>query len=60
MAAGDAAARLMATRQRAGRPKELRDTMIAGIAQANHATLATRNTKDFADLDVPVVNPWSV
>jgi len=39
---------------------ELRDTMIAGIALAHHATLATRNTAHFQDMSVPVVNPWTV
>lgn len=53
------AARLMASRQKNGRPIELRDTMIAGIALACHATLATRNTPHFADLSVPVINPWA-
>ena len=38
---------------------ELRDTMIAGIVLAHHATLATRNTVHFEDLSVPVVNPWT-
>lgn len=49
---------LMALRHRKGRPGELRDTMIAGIVLASHATLATRNTSHFEDLAVPVVNPW--
>lgn len=49
---------LMALRYRKGRPGELRDTMIAGIVLASHATLATRNTSHFEDLAVPVVNPW--
>ena len=53
------AAALAAGRHRAGRPVELRDTQIAGIAVARHATLATRNVRHFADLDVPVVDPWS-
>lgn len=35
------------------------DTQIAGIALAHGATLATRNVKDFADLDIPLVNPWA-
>jgi toxin FitB len=48
----------MAQRHRQGRPGELRDTMIAGIVLASHATLATRNTSHFEDLSVPVVNPW--
>ena len=52
------AADLMASRQRQGRPVELRDTMIAGIVSARHATLATRHLFHFEDLSVPVVNPW--
>jgi len=52
------AADLMASRQRKGRPVELRDTMIAGIVLARHATLATRNVVHFEDLSIPVVNPW--
>ena len=54
------AADLMAVRQRKGRPGDLRDTMIAGIVLAHHATLATRNTSYFEDLVVPVVNPWMI
>ncbi len=57
-AAASAAARLAAERQRAGRPVDLRDTLIAGIAVARRATIATRNTKHFEGLDVPVVDPW--
>ena len=52
------AASLMASRNRIGRPGDLRDTMIAGIALAHRATVATRNTAHFDDLAVPVVNPW--
>ena len=52
------AAELMALRHRKGRPVELRDTMIAGIVLARHATLATGNVRHFEDLTVPVVNPW--
>jgi toxin FitB len=50
---------LMALRKARGRPMDLRDTMIAGIALSNRATLATRNTAHFSDLSVPVVNPWT-
>ena len=32
--------------------------MIAGIALAQHATLATRNTAHFDDISVPLINPW--
>jgi predicted nucleic acid-binding protein len=49
----------MALRHKKGRAGELRDTMIAGIVLACHATLATRNTSHFEDLSVPVVNPWA-
>lgn len=52
------AAELAAGRQRRGWPGELRDTMIAGIVLANHATLATRNVKHFEDIAKLVVNPW--
>lgn len=50
---------LMAVRQRNGRSGDLRDSMIAGIAVAHRATLATRNTRHFADLPVPVIDPWA-
>jgi predicted nucleic acid-binding protein len=57
-AAAQQAGDLMAVRHKQGRPGELRDTMIAGIVLACHATLATRNTAHFEDLSVPVINPW--
>ncbi|MEO6023443.1 MAG: type II toxin-antitoxin system VapC family toxin [Burkholderiales bacterium] len=57
VAAAEAAA-LAATRQKAGRPVDIRDTQIAGIALARRATLATRNVKHFQDLNIPVVDPW--
>ncbi len=52
-------ARLAADRKARGRPVDIRDTFIAGIALAQRATLATRNTRHFDDLSVPVVNPWA-
>ena len=58
-AAATSAASLAADRQKAGRPVDLRDTQIAGIALARHATLATRKVRHFADLKVPVVDPWT-
>ena len=57
-AAATEAASLAAERQKAGRPVDMRDTQIAGIALARRATLATRNVRHFQDLNVPVVNPW--
>jgi len=41
-----------------GRPRDPRDTMIAGIVLALHATLATRNVRHFDDIAKYVVNPW--
>jgi predicted nucleic acid-binding protein len=57
MAAATAGQRA-AERQRARLVVDLRDTLIAGIAQARRATIATRNTRHFEGLDVPVVDPW--
>ena len=56
--AAAAAAQLAADRQKAGRTVDLRDTLIAGIALARRATIATRNTKHFEGLDVSVISPW--
>lgn len=53
------AAQLAAQRKARGRPVDMRDTFIAGIALARLATLATRNTRHFDDLSVQVVNPWA-
>ena len=57
-AAATEAASLAAERQGAGRPVDIRDTRIAGIALARRATLATRNVRHFADLKVQIVDPW--
>jgi toxin FitB len=57
-AAAAEAALLMARRKVAGRPIDLRDTMIAGIVLAQRATLVTRNVRHFPDLDPAVVDPW--
>jgi toxin FitB len=58
--AAELASTLTVSRRTRGRPRELRDTMIAGIVLANHATLATRNVSHFGDLSEPVINPWAV
>ncbi|HEY6352538.1 MAG TPA: PIN domain-containing protein [Candidatus Angelobacter sp.] len=46
-AAAEQAAILMAARRKKGRPQDFRDTMIAGIVAANHATLATGKYSTF-------------
>lgn len=57
--AAEQAALLSAQRKALGRPVDMRDTFIAGIALARRATLATRNIRHFDDLTTPVVNPWA-
>ena len=56
-AAAEQASDLMAARHNKGVPRDLRDTMIAGIVLANHAALATRNTAHFEDLSVTLIDP---
>jgi len=51
-------AQIAAMRKQAGRPISPFDAMIAAITQAHGATLATRNTKDFVDCGIRLVNPW--
>jgi hypothetical protein len=58
IAAAQYAAELEAAAKVKGRPRDPRDSMIAGIVLAAHATLATRNVKHFEDIAKSVVNPW--
>jgi predicted nucleic acid-binding protein len=58
-AAAIAAASLAAVRQKSGRPVDMRDTQIAGIALSRHAALATRNVRHFVDLEISIVDPWA-
>jgi predicted nucleic acid-binding protein len=57
-AAAIEAASLGTARRKRGQPVDMRDTQIAGIALARHATLATRNVRHFADLKISIVDPW--
>jgi len=52
------AAQLRAQATRVGLHLHLPDALIAGTAATHGLILATRNVKDFADLDVDVFNPW--
>ena len=52
------AARFRARARGLGRTLELGDALIAGTAKNYELTIATRNIRDFAGLDVNVVNPW--
>jgi len=56
--AADAYVEVSARRKKIGRPISRFDAMIAAMARSNDAIVATRNTKDFDDCGVAVVNPW--
>jgi toxin FitB len=56
-AAAQETAALMGARQRRGEPSDLRDSMIAAIALARRAVLATHNVKHFDDANIEIVNP---
>jgi predicted nucleic acid-binding protein len=58
---GDAAghyAEIGAARRAAGRPISQFDAVIAAITRSRGAALATRNSKDFEECGIQVVNPW--
>ncbi|SRR5258708_2603685 len=57
--AAQEAASLMALRKLQGRPRDLRDTMIAGIVLARRGNLATRNAEHFDDISAPLIDPWN-
>ena len=54
-----ASADIAEKRRQKGITVDMRDTQIAGIVVAKRGTLATRNTKDFQELPVSVINPWA-
>ena len=58
-ASATAAGHLAARRQAAGLTVDMRDTLIAGIALACRAVVATRNVRHFRDLETGAVNPWA-
>ena len=51
-------AEIAETRKRAGRPISQLDAQIAAIARSRNAVVATRNSVDFANCGVKLVNPW--
>lgn len=59
--AARAYARIVASRRAAGRRvTKPEDAMIAAIAAAHGLAVATRNTGDFEDMGVDLINPWSI
>lgn len=57
-ASAEASAVLGAARKRAGRPIDVSDLQIAGIALSRKASLATRNTKHFEGMGLSLIDPW--
>ena len=47
-------------RERKGRPIGMADAQIAAICRVRSAALATRNTSDFTDTGIDLINPWDV
>ena len=51
---------LVSHSERLARPIATADAVIAAIALAHEAPLVTRNTSDFADLGLQLINPWTI
>jgi predicted nucleic acid-binding protein len=51
-------AALVSASEAKGRAADMADGQIAAIARLNSAKVATRNTRDFEELGVTLVNPW--
>lgn len=49
---------LVNQRNRAGRPIDAFDALIASICHARGATLATRNVRDFQGIGIGLIDPW--
>ena len=59
LSAAEAYGNLAAKTRSSGITVSQSDTMIAAITSTYEATLATRNTKDFSNFGIAVVNPFS-
>ena len=57
--AAGAFSEIVAHRRSLGRPINFADAQIAAIASVSEATLATRDSDDFEDCGIEVVNPWT-
>jgi toxin FitB len=61
---GEPAARryagIVSGREQLGRPIGVADAQIAAICRTVDATLATRNTDDFEETGIELVNPWKL
>lgn len=57
--AAESAAKVSAALKMQGRNIGVPDAQIAGIALSRRAAIATRNLRDFDDLDIPLIDPWA-
>ncbi|MGO9560499.1 MAG: type II toxin-antitoxin system VapC family toxin [Acidimicrobiales bacterium] len=51
---------LLSAREDAGRPISIADAQIAAICRKLGAALATRNTGDFEDTGIELLDPWQL
>lgn len=57
--AAEAYSRIVIEREKAGRPIDAFDAMIAAIAKVNHASVATRDIADFDGCGIHIIDPWN-
>jgi len=57
--AADVFAEIASARRFLGKPISQFDAMMAAITKSRGARLATRNTKDFEECGIDIINPWS-
>ncbi len=50
--------KIVAGRERRGRPISQFDAVIASVCRSRTASIATRNTSDFEDCELAIINPW--
>ena len=56
--AADAYGDIAAHRRKIGKPISQSDAQIAAIALSRGATVATRNTNDFSEIGLTIIDPW--
>ena len=56
--AAAAYAEIFSERRASGQPIDPLDAQIAAIARSRNAAIATRNTKDFVNAGIDVIDPW--
>lgn len=57
--AGVMYAKVVDSRRRRGLPIEQADAQIAAICRLHDASLATRNTRDFTETGIRLIDPWA-